>query len=207
MALHKGWDKKVLDKACRHMIWGYPMKLRTSKPRSKSQRPPRGLTASDRKFIDAYLITGNASEAYLAAGFNGNNVGANGYKMLNKASIQRFLAKVEDKAITKVAKKLEITVDKVIEDLETARITALGAMPAPQCAAAIKASELQGKHIGMFRDDYADREQMPMIIINSGEGTQIAVVGRAQGPDLPPAMQRTPMISDDMEYLTDADLL
>ena len=59
----------------------------------------------------------------------------------------------------------------------------------------------------MFRDDYADREQMPMIIINSGEGTQIAVVGRERGPEIPHTMHHTPMIPDDMEYLTDADLL
>ena len=197
----------MLDSAQRPMIWGMAMKLKIPETRKPIRRTARALNDADRKFIAAYLETGSAEKAYHAAGFNGSSAPTNALKMLKKANIQEFLGAVKDRAITKVAKKLEITVDKVIEDLETARITALGAMPAPQCAAAIKASELQGKHIGMFRDDYADREQMPMIIINSGEGTQIAVVGRERGPELSPTMRHTPMIPDDMEYLTDADLL
>lgn len=183
------------------------MKLKVPIPRKAIREGGRALNDSDRLFIEHYLKTGNATESYLAAGFNGSSAPTNALKMLKKKGIQDFLKAVKEKAVSKVAKRLEITVDKVLDDLESARTIALQSLPTPQCAAAIKASELQGKHIGMFRDDYADREQMPMIIINSGEGTQIAVVGREQGQVIPHAMHHTPMIPDDTEYLTDADLL
>lgn len=173
----------------------------------KQQKAPRGLNDADRKFIETYLKTGNATEAYYSAGFNGRNAGPNAYKMLNKANIQAFLAEAKKRAVKKVAKKLEITVDKVLEDLEEARITALNSHPSPQCAAAIKASELQGKHIGMFRDDFAERDQMPMVIIRSGDGSQVMVVGGAQEEALAhkPAVRALP--DTDIEALTDDDLL
>jgi hypothetical protein len=161
------------------------------------------LNERDRLFIKEYLRSGNATMAYHAAGFNGNNPGPNAYKMLHKAGIQSFLARVEQRAVSKVAGKMEITVEKVLEDLEEARTTALRAIPSPQCAAAIKASELQGKHIGMFRDDYADRDQMPLISITTGDGTQIAMMSPRQAALMPPQ----PLPDGVDEVLTDDDLL
>jgi phage terminase small subunit len=154
-------------------------------------------------FIKEYLRSGNATTAYHAAGFNGNNPGPNASKMLRKAGIQAFLTKVEKKAVSRVAARLEITVDKVLEDLEEARTVALRAIPSPQCAAAIKASELQGKHIGMFRDDYADRDQMPLISITTGDGTRIAMMSPRQAALMPPQ----PLPDGVDEVLTDDDFL
>lgn len=161
------------------------------------------LTDVDRVFVDVYLRTGNATMAYRAAGYNGNNPGPNGHKMLKKKAIAKFLADTNMKAVAKVAKKMEITVDKVLEDLEVARVGALGAL---QYAPAIKASELHGRHIGMFREDYADREQAPMIVIKVAGGAQIAVVGpdqdRAMRPMIPHNSPR-----DYDEVLVDDDFL
>jgi hypothetical protein len=126
--------------------------------------------------------------------------------MLHKAGIQEFLSRAKSRAISRVASKLEITVDKVLQDIETARLAALEAHPAPQCAAAIKASELHGRHIGMFRDDYADRDQTPMVVIRTGDGTQVAVMGREQSALTPPVRHIQPPPDVD-EVLSDDDFL
>jgi len=175
------------------------MKLKMPKTEGKrgrgsqgAQKAPHGLSEADQKFIAHYLKTGNATESYHKAGFNGNNPGPNGYKMLHKANIQDFLAKVGDRAVAKAASKLEITVDKVLQDIEEARLIALEALPSPQCAAAIKASELHGRHIGMFREDYNDREQAPMVVIRVQGEAQVAVLGREQSTWMAPALPFTP---------------
>jgi hypothetical protein len=202
------------------MIRGYLMVTTTNrKPPPKSpggKKGPRAhvpLNAADRLFIEEYLRSGSATAAYHCAGFNGNNPGANGSKMLHKASIQRFLKRAENKAVKVAAGKLEITVDKVLGDIETARMAALGALPAPQCAAAIKASELHGRHIGMFRDDWGEREQLPMISITTGDGTKIAMMS-AKHAALLPSISTQPLpgvimtLPDGVdEVLTDDDFL
>ena len=173
----------------------------------KGQKRHREMTETDRIFVREYLKHGNATAAYHAAGFNGNNPAANASKMLHKRAIQRVLKAGEQKAVTVVARKLEITVDKVLQDLEEARLTALGSMPSPQCAAAIKASELQGKHIGMFRDDFADRDQMPLIMIRTGDGTVVAMAAANQAALMPPIAVPQPLPDGVDEVLTDDDLL
>ena len=162
----------------------------------------KALTDADRVFIDDYLKHGDATHAYHEAGFNGNNPGPNGYKMLHKGAIQRFLKAAEHKAITKVARKLEITREKVLDDIEEAR---QGAITFKQFAAAIKASELHGRDIGMFNDDRRREEESPTIVIRSGDGTQIAIIGRETAAIMPPKSLSAP--DEVFEVLTNDDIL
>lgn len=162
----------------------------------------RSLSEQDWVFINAYLECGSASKAYHIAGRNGTSVSTNAMRWLMRPQVQKAINDARNKAVGKVAKKLEITVDKVLEDLEDARTIALMAKPAPQCAAAIKASELQGRHIGMFRDDYDDREKAPIIRMSFDGGAQIAIIGKRDAAMLPP-----PLPINVIEEITDDDLL
>lgn len=163
----------------------------------------KALSAEDWVGIKDYLDGGNATHAYYAMGRNGKSPGTNAYRWLMRPQVQKAIADAREKVITRIADKLEITVDKVLGDLEDERV---GAMNAAQFAAAIKATELHGRHIGMFSEDYSKDKDAPMIHITVAGGAQIAVVGREQGVQLPSPLPQQ-QLEDDMEYLTDADLL
>lgn len=55
-----------------------------------------GLTLKQQKFIDEYIISGNATEAYKKAGYawkSENTAGVNGHKLLNNHKISIAIAK------------------------------------------------------------------------------------------------------------------
>lgn len=103
------------------------------------------LTAKQQRFVAEYLIDLNATQAAIRAGYSERTAEQIGYQQLQKTSV----AEAIELAQLYRAEKLELTADKVLRDLEAARIKA---MANEQCAAAIKAVELQGKHLGMFID-------------------------------------------------------
>lgn len=73
------------------------------------------LTELQRKFVEAYLLSGNASEAYEAAGYKGRGATArvNASRMLTNANIQSALA--ERRA--QLASAYDVTPERVIAEL------------------------------------------------------------------------------------------
>lgn len=103
------------------------------------------LTAKQSLFIKEYLVDLNATQAAIRAGYSKKTARQAGAENLSKPAIKDAL----DKAIKKRAAKVEITAEKVLKDLEEARIAA---RVDGQYSAAIRASELQGRHLRMFVD-------------------------------------------------------
>ena len=66
--------------------------------------------------------------------------------MLRKAKVQRRLTELQ----ARLAAKTELTAEKVLRDLEAERRKAARGKGAAYIQAALRASELQGKHIGLF---------------------------------------------------------
>lgn len=95
------------------------------------------------KFIAAFAANGNATQSAKDAGYSEKTAYSQGNRLLKNADIQAEIAKRRER----IAAKLEITREKVLNDLEAARIAA---MAAGQFTSAIRASELQGKDCGMF---------------------------------------------------------
>ena len=98
------------------------------------------------KFVQEYLLTGNAAQAAIAAGYSQHTARQQGCRLLTNADIKREVNVAQQKA----AERCEITQDQVIAD-----ITAIGAeaRAAGVFAPALKAKELIGKHIGMWPKD------------------------------------------------------
>ena len=176
------------------------MGAKTGKMRSKKGKP---LSKQDWDFINAFLETGSATQAYYAAGRNGKSAQTNAARWLARPQVQRAIEDARNKAISRVAKRHEVTVESILEELEEERQLAMGATPTPQCAAAIKATELKGKSIGMFQEDFREREQMPLLMIKTGDGAVIAMAPREQAALMPP-IATSPEVD---EVLTDDDLL
>lgn len=141
------------------------------------------LSPSDRTFLQVYLKTGDRQAAYLAAGGSSKTPKESASALFNTKRIQAALLDAYNRHIRRLSDKMAITTDKVLQDLEDARV---GAMNDQQYAAAIKASELHGKHIGMFREDAGDRDRAPRVIIhNYSDNAQVAIMGNDQSQHVP----------------------
>lgn len=107
------------------------------------------LNAKQTRFVAEYLIDGNATQAAIRAGYASANADVTGPRLLGNVGVAAAIAVKQ----AKINGKLEITAEKVLRDIEEARIAALAD---GQYSAAIKASELQGKSLpgGMFTDNH-----------------------------------------------------
>lgn len=108
----------------------------------------RELSLKQRSFIDNYIANnGNGAEAARLAGYKGND------DVLKSVACENLTKPYIKQAIeakrAEIEPKLEITVNKVLLNLEEARIAAFAK---GDFSSAIRAGELQGKQHGMFKD-------------------------------------------------------
>ena len=109
------------------------------------------LTIKQEKFCQAYLETGNASEAYRKA-YNAlkmkpETINRNAKALLDNSKIATRVKEL--KGI--IADRHKITVDDLIEELDEARTIGLGA-ETPQASAAISATMAKAKLLGLIVD-------------------------------------------------------
>jgi len=112
----------------------------------------RKLTPKQTLFVAEYLIDLNASAAARRAGYSAKTAFRIGQENMQKLAIQESI----QKALAKRATKIELTADKVLSDINAIKENVmqkneLGQMVNPQ--AALKACELEGKHLKMFTDN------------------------------------------------------
>jgi phage terminase small subunit len=103
------------------------------------------LTPKQDRFVAEYLIDLNATQAAIRAGYSERTARDIGCENLAKPNIAAAIAE----GIAKRADKLGLTAEKVLQDIEETR---KAASQDGQYASALRASELQGKHLGMFID-------------------------------------------------------
>ena len=116
------------------------------------------ISPRQQRFIDEYLIDLNATQAAIRAGYSAKTAGWIGPQLLAKTHIAEAVAKAsEDRA-----KRTEITADKVLTDVEAIKQDAMlkiadrdGNVMMANHAAALKACELQGRHLQMWNDKLA----------------------------------------------------
>ena len=102
-------------------------------------------------FVEEYLIDLNATQAAIRAGYAERSATVTASKLLTKANIQEAIQ------IAQLARseRTQITVDKVLEDIELIKLNAMQQEDDGKMinhAGALKACELQGKHLKMFVD-------------------------------------------------------
>lgn len=101
------------------------------------------MNDKQKRFVAEYLKDLNATQAYIRAGYSEKGAAQGAERLLRNVEV----AAAVKAAQTMRAEKLEITAEKVLRDLEEVRQHAVNT---EDWAPAIRASELQGKHIGMF---------------------------------------------------------
>lgn len=105
----------------------------------------RGLNPKQQRFVAEYLKDLNATQAAIRAGYSERTANEQGSRLLANVSVREAVERGQGK----IADKLELTAERVLQDLEEVRVRALGD---GQYAPAVRAIELRGKHIGMFVD-------------------------------------------------------
>ncbi|MEK5052058.1 terminase small subunit [Niallia sp. FSL K6-0212] len=128
------------------------------------------LTLKQRKFADEYIITGNATDAALKAGYSKKTAYSIGNENLKKPEIKRYIdARLEEIQSQKVANQREIlefltSIVRGEQTEETLRGVGEGAQTIDDIDVSakdrIKAAELLGKRYAMW----TDKQQVDMVI-------------------------------------------
>ncbi len=103
------------------------------------------------RFVEEYLIDLNATQAAIRAGYSEKTACATGNENLRKPQIQSAVQIAQAER----SKRTQITVDKVLDDIELIKLNAMQQEEDGKMinhAGALKACELQGKHLKMFVD-------------------------------------------------------
>ncbi len=113
------------------------------------------LRTKQAAFVAEYLIDLNATQAAMRAGYSVATSGSIGGQLLQKLEIQEAISD----AMQKRSERTEITQDKVLRDVEAIKQDAMkskvdkdGDDAMVNHAAALKACELQGRHLKMWND-------------------------------------------------------
>lgn len=119
------------------------------------------LTARERLFVEAYLITHDKAAAAIAAGYKKNSAKQQGYEVSKREHVQWAISGAQDARTART----EVTQDWVVEQLVLNYHRAMEAVPVLddkgketgvfnyQGAVANKALDMLGKHVGMWRAD------------------------------------------------------
>ena len=111
--------------------------------------PNKKLTDKQKQFCLAYLKDFNASQAALQAGYSKKNHEHIGWELLQKTTVQAYLATKAQKQ----CEKAEISIEWIIKELKQLYERCQASLSSPGAiAGATKQLELLGKYLGMFVD-------------------------------------------------------
>jgi len=115
------------------------------------------MTPRQSRFVDEYLCDLVATKAAIRAGYSPRRASEIGYQLLQKTTVQEAVTE----RMNARAQRTGITQDKVLAYLEAVKQSAMsmtmttdkgGNVLMASHAAALRALELQGRHLGMWKD-------------------------------------------------------
>jgi len=121
------------------------------------------MTAKQRKFLNAYIKIGNATEAAKAAGYSERSAHVQGCNLLKNPKIAEELAKAQDRAATAAEHTLDVHVAKMAELAEEA-------IRRGQLSAAVQATHHIGKAVGLYTDRVRVEGQIEVLAFRRREG-------------------------------------
>lgn len=108
----------------------------------------RELNPRQQRFVAEYVKTGVAAQAYIAAGYQVTTrwaLDTNASRLLRHAQVKAAIRQKRQQML----KRSDVTIEKLLQDVEDARKLA---MAGGQPSAAVSASQLQGKLVGLLID-------------------------------------------------------
>lgn len=105
------------------------------------------------RFAEEYVVDLNATQAAIRAGYSAKTASSQGERLLRNVEIQRAISE----ARAAISARTQITQDRVMADIEAIKQDAMQAVydadgnkAMLDHKSALRACELQGKHLGMF---------------------------------------------------------
>lgn len=115
----------------------------------------KALTPRQQAFVREYLIDLNATQAAIRAGYANRRADAIGYENLRKPEIASAIQSAMDERAARVQR----TADDVLRDIQKVKDACMAQAPNSRgksamvdAKAALKALELEGRHLKMFTD-------------------------------------------------------
>ena len=113
------------------------------------------LNDKQRRFVDEYLIDLNGTQAAIRAGYSKRTANEQAARLLANVSVRSHLQTLMDKR----AERVERTADDVLRDIGKVKESCMaevydkeGNATMANHASALKALELEGRHLKMFTD-------------------------------------------------------
>ena len=103
------------------------------------------LSARQQAFVDEYCVDRNAKQAYIRAGYSAKTAETAGPRLFGNVEVRAAI----DAKLAKLAEKVEVDAQWVLERLKR---EADGKGQDTTSAARTKATELLGKHLGLFEE-------------------------------------------------------
>ena len=145
----------------------------------------KSLTVKQRRFVDAYIETGNAAEAARRAGYKSRNADVMGRENLRKPTVRKVLEarlkEIEDKRIAKAKEVMEFLTSSMRGEIKEEAVVVEGV--GDGCSAAriiekqigvndrIKAAVQLAKRYGLDRPDDMDGNGGGVTIIDDTDQT------------------------------------
>ena len=117
------------------------------------------LTDKQLMFCKEYIIDLNATQACIRSGYSEKTAEQQASRLLRNVKVKSEVERL--KAIRE--KKVELTAEKVLKDIERVREKAEGS---EQYNVSLKASELQGKHLAMFTEKHKVDGEIKMPVVH-----------------------------------------
>lgn len=141
-----------------------------------------GLTPKQQRFVEEYLVDLNSTQAYIRAGYSARLANTNAPKLLQNTAIAAAIAA----ARAQVSERIARTVDDIMADIGRVRNSAMqevtdfetGAKGMVSYKDALKALELEGKHLGAFVDrvELTGKDRGPVQTLDVGKLSTQALV-------------------------------
>lgn len=120
------------------------------------------MTPKQQRFVEEYLIDLNATQAAIRAGYAPKRAYSIGHENLSKPEIGSAIAKQREL----VSERIGRTVANVLEDIGRVRVSAMELVTDPETGVptmrshkdALRALELEGKHLGAFEQDNRQKQ-------------------------------------------------
>lgn len=103
------------------------------------------LTAKQAAFVAEYLVDMNATQAAIRAGYSEKSAYRISSELLQKTSVAKAIARAQAKRADKVGRTAEDVLRDIQDVTKDARNTG-------DLKTALKGLELEGKHLGMFKE-------------------------------------------------------
>ncbi|EHO53950.1 terminase small subunit family protein [Lachnospiraceae bacterium oral taxon 082 str. F0431] len=141
------------------------------------------LTLKQQRFADEYIISGNATDAAIKAGYSEKYANTNASKLLQNTTVKAYIdARLDDLASKKIADQHEVLAYLtsvlrgetqseivVVEGVGDGCSEARRLQKLPDEKERLKAAELLGKRMGLFKDKLDITANVPVIISGGDE--------------------------------------